>query len=101
MNQDLISFLSIMLGVITSSLYEPAIEFMFPEHTRSANTREVWELVKPYIQKLLSAAIIAIVVFAAAKVANVDMSSWWLAFFVGFGINKGIDIFNAFRRTKA
>lgn len=101
MNQDIVSFLSIMIGVITSSLYEPAFEFMFPKSTRSIKREEVWNILKPYVMGLLSAIIIAIVVLAFSKATGVEIASWWQAFLVGFGINKGLDIFNDFRRIKA
>lgn len=101
MNQDVISFLSIMAGVIASSLYQPAFEFMFPRKIRLAGASDAWEMVKPYVIGLFSAMVIAVVVLAFSKAANIEMLTWWQSFLVGFGINKGLDIFNEFRRAKS
>jgi hypothetical protein len=90
-----------MAGVVASSLYEPAFEFMFPRNARSVNVEDFWRMVRPYAVGLLSAVVIAIVVLAFSKAANIEMLTWWQSFLVGFGINKGLDIFNEFRRAKA
>jgi hypothetical protein len=60
----------------------------------------VWNVVKPYVLGLVYAIVIAIVVLAFSKASGIEMAAWWQAFLIGFGINKGLDIFNEFRRTK-
>jgi hypothetical protein len=99
MNQDFLSFVFITLGVLVSSFYQVALNYVFPPQSIRSNGK-IWIVVKPYVLRFVSAMVISIVILAVAKSVNTDIGLWWQAFLVGFGVNKGIDIFNAFRRIK-
>lgn len=91
-------FLWVLAGVVSSAILPYALAALFPgrdtaailgfEETAGHLFLRLW----PGVKLVLFSMVLAVVVLAAAQAAGEPVDTWWAAFLIGLGVDRGVQV---------